>query len=217
MPTYRAQVVFPMHTMLPGDVITNTFHFDPLTPLGFEATADLVTPELAQFYTAVYASGPGIANYMAISNDAFHVNWYDIESPPPHVPYTLPLGATLARAATTIPTEVACVLSIHAPVVGGVPMARRRGRLYIGGLTNAWVQASTSNQFPRFLQAAVNTVCIAAENLRDGVLAEGVRWSIWSQVDQASSLVEAGWVDDSPDTQRRRGVEPTARTIWPIP
>jgi len=36
-------------------------------------------------------------------------------------------------------------------------------------------------------------------------------WVVYSTVDNAMYPVDNGWVDNSWDTQRRRGVKPTAR------
>lgn len=40
------------------------------------------------------------------------------------------------------------------------------------------------------------------------------QWRIWSPTNNNSVLIDNGWVDNAWDTQRRRGVEATARTIF---
>lgn len=213
MPTYRAQVVIPMFTNLPSDVVTNTLHFDPLTPLGFQETADLVQPHLTSFYQTCYGSVTGgMASYMSPSTAT--VNWYDLGEPTPRVPYTLPLGATITTGVTQLPTEVSVVLSFQGPRVAGMPQARRRGRIFLGGITHAWFDNSSASAFPKLTGSKSAVLAVACEALRDGVLSDGVRWSVWSQTDQASALVDNGWIDNGPDTQRRRSVESSLRNVW---
>lgn len=212
MPTMRCQVVLPFFTNLPSDAITNTFHFDPLTPLDLAATAAIVNPHLATFYSQIYNSTFGIGDYTEPTQMTF--NWYDLQAPPPRVPLVFVPDTPMTQKTTVIPTEVACVLSMQAPQVSGEPQARRRGRIYLGALTNDWFASSTAAIFPIFSTAAVNHVTAAATLLANEVLGDGVRWSVWSPTDEASALVTNGWVDNSPDTQRRRSVDATARALW---
>lgn len=201
-----------MFTNMPSDVVTNTFHFDPLTPLDMAATIPLVMPGLAQFYSQVYNATYKMGNYLVPGSATVH--WYDLGDPPPRSPTIVSLGATITTVATAIPTEVACVLSMQAPQVSGQPQARRRGRIYLGGVTELWMQTSTSAAFPTWSGAGVLHVTAAAAVFADAVRDNGVRWSVWSTVDAASALVTNGWVDNSPDTQRRRSVDASSRTTW---
>lgn len=213
MATFRATVVFPMFTNLPEDVITNTFHYSELTPMGLAAAAAAATPKLADFYEAVYAGSLGMANYM---NPAIaHVNWYDLSEPAPRAPLTLPLGATIPVVSSTLPTEVATVLSFQGDHVSGTPQARRRGRIYIGAVPNAAMLASSISNYPLFSSAWIAGIRAGANtHLLPPPIAD-LRWSVWSPTDGTATFVTNGWIDNSPDTQRRRGIEPSVRTLWP--
>lgn len=212
MATYRAQVVFPMFTNLPEDVATNTFHFTELTPLGLAAVAAAVTPLLADFYTDVYTAARQMGNYM--NPGAATVRWYDLSEPQPRVPLIVPLAATIAVGASTVPTETSCVLSFQGDRAPGIPQARRRGRIYLPALATTWMVGSTTGTFPTFNLLATGGVATAAEALRDAAILVSARWSVWSTVDGAATFVTNGWVDNTPDTQRRRGVEPSNRLLW---
>lgn len=212
MPTYRCQVVFPMFTNFPSDVITNTLHFDPLTPLDMAATAAIVNPLLRTFYNSIYDTTYPMANYMVPLIAEFR--WYDLAAPPPRAPLVFDAGLTLSTAVSNVPTEVAMVLSFQAPQVSGSPQARRRGRIYLGALTSAWISNGSTSSFPNFNGGARANVTTAASTFANACTAGGVRWSVWSPTDQASALVTNGWVDDSPDTQRRRSVDPSLRLTW---
>jgi hypothetical protein len=41
-------------------------------------------------------------------------------------------------------------------------------------------------------------------------------WSVWSEANQTASPVRDGWVDDAWDTQRRRGLDSSARTTFVV-
>lgn len=203
-----------MFTNLPQDVITNTFHFSELTVVGLEPAADALTPKLADFYEAVYNGSLGMASYMQPT--LAQVHWYDLNQPEPRIPYTLPLGASIPVSASSLPTEVAAVLSFQGDPAPGVPQARRRGRIYLGAVNHNALASSSVSAFPIWSTAWVAGIVNGANThlLNAGVT--GMRWSVWSTVDQAPTYVTNGWCDNSPDTQRRRSVDPTVRTVFPV-
>lgn len=215
MAVLRAQVVFPFFTNLPSDVVTNTFHFfsGELTP--FTEVADYLTPRLAAFYETCFPNGT-MAPYMRPDNAV--VRWYEITEPAPHVPYDVALDADITPASTnTLPTEVAMVLSFQGDPVNGIPQASRRGRIYIGGLSNAFMESADDTAFPTFSATRINAVVTAATtNLLD-LQDEDLAWIVWSPTRAQQAEITHGWVDNSPDTQRRRSVDATQRTTWPSP
>ena len=212
MPTYRAQVVIPMFSGLPSDVLTNTLHFDPLPGGTLADAATLVTPEIQAFYNTTYISSNPMGNYMVPANTVIH--WYDLAAPPPRAPLTVAAPLTPTLATTDQAPESAVVLSFQGALVSGTNRARRRGRIYLGGLGTGWMLSSSASTFPRVNGTAVALVVNNAETLALAADAAGYPWSVWSQVDQASTLVTNGWVDNAIDTQRRRGVEANLRTPW---
>ena len=210
----RAQCVIPYFTGLPEDVITNTWHFENLTTMDLAAISAAVQPALVDFYQEIYAGSWSRASHLGASAQ-WHTNWYDLADPPPRPPLTLPLmPTTIAVSASQVPTEVACVLSFQADPQAGVPQARRRGRIFLGGAAGAWMTAGSASTFPSFATVFTQAVAAAAETLRDAVLAAGARWVVYSPTTDLTSLVSNGWVDNECDTQRRRGVEATVRTLW---
>jgi hypothetical protein len=213
MAVYRAQIVIPMFTNLPTDVVTNTLHFWSPTPEALSDIGDLVTPLIVQFYNAMYASASGgMGSYMNPGGSQVH--WYDLAQPPPRVPYTLPLPLTITQASSNLPTEVSCVLSFQGDPVPGESQARRRGRIYLGGLFHGWISASAAGAFPTISGAKALAVADAAEAFHDSLVPLSVRWVVWSPTNGTFAIVTNGWVDNSPDTQRRRSVDATLRTTW---
>lgn len=213
MPLIRAQVVLPMFTNVPSDVITNTLNFDEEVPLTLEEAATALQPIIETFYRAVYSSD-GFANYLSISTS--HINFYRMDQPTPRVPVTTALFTTTMPSlnASTIPTETSIVLSFQGDRLGGTPQARRRGRIFLGGFATAMLDPSTTSSFP-IIDASVRArIGDAATDLRDSSATATLPWVVWSETDQAAVVITNGWVDNSPDTQRRRSVEATARTLW---
>lgn len=208
-------MVLPYFTNLPEDVITNTFHFREIIDSGdLEAVADDLQPGITAFYTSIYTALSGAS---CINGQGCYVNWYNLMQPEPRVPYRIdmPLNAIFVGT-SDIPTEVAAVLSFHATPAPGVIPARSRGRIYLGGVVNTWMQSSSVSQFPRFNPTAVDTIADAATALRTATEGAGdYRWVVHSVTAGVDYDVARGWVDNSPDTQRRRSVDATVRTVWP--
>lgn len=214
---YQVNCSLPMFTGIPEDVIVNTFHFTfdnyPVDP----TVTDIgkVFDRLKTLYDGIY----GAVNRANYTTAVMTMKAYDLQLPLPHVP-RLTGTRTLAGAAiaTSLPTETAICLSMKANYIGGVAQARQRGRIYIGGVASP-LTSSTASTFPEVTSAARTAIAAAASTFRAGLIADGWRWVILSgaqvsQVLQNTFEVAGGWVDNSPDTQRRRSVGATARTVW---
>lgn len=192
--------------------MTNTLHFIDFVPQPLTDLADDVTPIIEDLYEAIYV-GSGVSN-SAYSWTNARVKWYDLATPQPRVPYEVSMPINVSPTATVIPSEVSAVASFQANREAGVPQSRRRGRIYLGGLNAAWFVPSTSST-PARLEPAMLTRCATAfEAFRDQVGATSARWAVWSPTDQAASLITNGWMENDPDTQRRRGGKASLRTSW---
>jgi hypothetical protein len=106
------------------------------------------------------------------------------------------------------------VLSYHAAPESGVPRQRLHNRIYLGGLGSSAIAASGGVGFPVISSSLRTAVATAADNMAvasDGALA-------WVQRSLTPTLtnraIVGGWIDNEPDTQRRRGVDPGTRTSW---
>lgn len=221
MPLVRAQCVLPMRTNLPRDVITNTFHFG--SEYDMTLAISNLDVALSNFYLEAYALG--MASY--VRYEAAYIKYYDLLLPEPRVPTISTdlgtnLGAGISSANTQIPTEVAAVLSFEAPPVSGTPQSRRRGRVYLGGIAETMITASSGSTpfFPIWEPAFITDVTEAAEdnllNL-DAATSGDLQWAVYSPTSGpvTAYTITQGWFDNGPDTQRRRSVAATARTTWP--
>lgn len=136
------------------------------------------------------------------------------------------LGPVSPGTTVNLPTECAAVLSFHADLSGiaeesGVsrPRARRRGRVYIGPLTTGALQnggntGAGANPAPRLATAFLDAMRTQAVAMAAAAELDGWRWSVWSRSDVTLRDVVAGWTDDAPDTQRRRGQAAAARVVY---
>lgn len=216
----RAIVSIPSDTGLPEDAVVNVWHFDG-DDQALATDADYhagVMTLLTAFYGAADAY---ISSLMA---SPATVKIYDMRDATPRVPeYTGTIALTFGAAAS-YPSEVAVCLSFYAQQTSGVNQARRRGRVYIGP-ANADTGALISNGW-RVSAAARTAICAAAATMKAGAPAgssgASVKWAVYSPTTDAEGAnlddsfhdVVGGWMDDAFDTQRRRGVGATTRTLF---
>jgi hypothetical protein len=199
--TFQVQTLIPMTTNVPADIVTNTLHLS-----GADLAA--VTPGIAAikvFYNAISAHYSSV-----VSQNAWRFKVYNLDDTKPRAPvYEETWNLTAAPAGATLPAECAMVLSFQAARQSGEPQARRRNRIFIGPLDQTLLGVDG-----RWTTAANNLLANAADALlASSVAAGGWSWVVTSAFGGPYEI-NNGWVDNAPDTQRRRGVKATARTIF---
>lgn len=218
MAELMCQVRLPHVSALPQDVYVNTFVFTGIDDTGDMATA--IYGRLVNFYNATQSSGQKLLNYLStvVQSTGARLQIYDLDQPEPRVPIfdesmSLPDIAP-SGSASNLPSEVAVCLSYRGDLVSGTNPARRRGRIYLGPLnSNCLDGASASDTIPRpsstfrTTLAQAGTALAAANTL-------GASWRVWSRAGGSFTEITAGWVDNSFDTQRRRGERSTTRINW---
>lgn len=220
--TYLMQVSLPYFTGGAEDVVVNTFHFEwggGSPPAGGDFSAlvsDLVNVYDEWFGGNDASGGLYLAPWINPTNVRFTM--YDLDDAPPRVPvsdiYT-GLGATPSTN-SAMPLEAACVVSYRANYASGIPRARQRGRIYLGGFTSQGLTQGTSSVFPQFSATQISAIGSAASNFRTAALADDWIWVVFSRVGDTSYPIVTGWVDAEIDTQRRRGnVLTGTRDPWP--
>lgn len=188
----------------PTGVMVNTFNFN-------NGVSDYPThaADCAAAITSFYTGPPGSSFGAFMANwvtRQFEIRCYNRNDPKPREPIitgaNLPTCVSLpANTHNFVPLDTAICLSYNA----AAPVTRRkRGRIYIGGLTSDWINAGDVARAPAFTFAA-NTPCAylvaAANTLRQSP----VGWVIHSTAAGADYPIVGGHIDDEPDTQRRRG------------
>lgn len=208
MALHKFTATFQTFTELPEDSIVNTWWFE-----GGGGDPENVYDMLYDFYNVVPTGGTlGIGGYM--SDDHFTgqvtIKGYNMATPEPRAPmfeqqFEMPVLST----AESLPGEVALVLSYHAQPVSGTPMARLRGRVYLGPFAE-----NTNTQGRPISALRLDIARSARDMLQASNASTSWEWRQNSPTRVASSIVVGGWVDDSWDSQRRRGWQSTTRTTW---
>lgn len=216
----RAQVTIPLDSGIPEDASINTFYFDQddngLLPPP-DTSYDAVVASLAQFYQAI----DGVVFPTTIA-PAASVRIYDMRDPEPRVVRRVDSIALTPNAGGPMVAEACICLSFSADLVSGVNPQRRRGRVFLGPVSNN--ASSTLNSQLRVDVAVRDAIAAAAHDLAvpNDVGGSSLSWAMYSRttdlaganIDDSFFDVQTGWIDDSFDTQRRRGPKPTTRTLW---
>jgi hypothetical protein len=192
--------------------MVNTFHFQNAAQPSYAAYSDQVAAALTLFYTAgtTQSVGAFMAGWVSRSVEIRNYNPADAK---PRVPTIYGITLPACRTASTswhIPADVAMCVSFHA----APPITRRkRGRIYLGGVTDEWLLTATTGSLPVWettagkVVQAVNAACLALST-------PGLGWSVYSRVNDGYQFVVGGHVDSEPDTQRRRGATTSTRVTW---
>lgn len=128
---------------------------------------------------------------------------YDVEHAEPNPPMYERTDNPGVAAGVSSPREIAVCLSFFA----GANVKRHRGRLFVPFFW-LFATAALSDRPSQTVRDKVGAL--------SGVLAAlggaNVDWVVWSGVDRVARKVSDWYVDDEWDTQRRRGLRPTARS-----
>lgn len=215
MAVYQVQFIMPYFSNVPEDVITNVWHFSFAVGNPSTAQFNSLRDALMFFYNDTYnQSTPMLAPW--VNAAGCKVKIYNLSDPTPRAPVyqsAAALSAANQPPTSGFPPELAICLSFQGALVSGLPQARRRGRIFIGGI--AYLAAGDSSHFPNIDSTIRTDICANAVVLGTDATAAGFVWSVWSRTDQSAIAVTNGWVDNAADTQRRRGNRATARTLFP--
>lgn len=234
---YKAVVELPPLSGLPEDTINNTFYFDSNSADSTADDATSIKNRLVSFYNDIPAGDTKqisdiLSSAIARTTNASKVLVYQKTglitapivwgSPVATLSWTLGVSDTGA----SLPSEVSIVASFHGDLTDVPetqanptpppaiirPAARKRGRIYLGPL-NADTGLESSSTGDLELKGSIATmICRAMTDLEADNGSIG--WVVYSAADGANSPVVGGYVDNAYDTQRRRGVKSSSRTVW---
>lgn len=111
-----------------------------------------------------------------------------------------------------LPEEIALCSSLLG--VGAAVPRRRKGRIYLGPFNLDANDGTGQVSRPSFNLRS--SILAATERLQQTLQAEDITWCVWSRANAALYPIGGGWVDNAWDTQRRRGVEASERTLWTL-
>lgn len=209
MPDQMVQAKLYHESGIPEDTAMNVWSFTTAASKS-EAAADAISEALQTFYG-------NIQEWMSPNlTGLYDLVFYERQDAPPRIPWREDLALNFSPPdAGALPEEVALCLSFYSTPTSGVPAGRRRGRIYAGPLATPALGLSEAGNGNRPKLALREGLANAGGNLLDqSQSAAAWSWAIWSGVDEVSREVVGGWVDNAFDTQRRRGVDLTARTTF---
>lgn len=238
MGLYQLVATFESVTGLPEDRVQNVIH----ASCGVAADPAEYNPAMDAFRDFYIAQSPGasaaLSNWMgqplSRGSNLSSITTYFTDDASGATPLGSPvatLNFTLGGQAVgeDMAEEVAIVVSYNADLTDVPvtqtnpspppaiirPQQRRRGRMYFGPLVAAVGTTVSGSTRP---SATVRTdLTIAFKDLGDTLNAiAGVTFVVWSKADGALYPVVGGYVDDSFDTQRRRGPQATTRTTFTL-
>lgn len=205
------QTIFESATQLPSDSIVNTTHW-----VGSLSDLDNIRDILVDFYAVEAPDAPStIINYMSLGAITGNVTIkiYDREDDKPRIPVEI-FEADLSEgvgAEDALPAECALVVSYQASRIAGLPQNRRRNRFYLGGF------GITANDNGRVADGLVATVLFAGKEMLNAASASVDKSIVvWSGFYEAAYTISDGWVDNAWDSQRRRGLDSTARGAFSL-
>jgi len=215
MAIIRAQVSSQGATLQPEDRYVNVFYFtgDPLTAdLGTLATT------IGNFYTVTPSGSANPLNYWMSGISGYPgstIKLYNMADPKPRAPILTrdwDASGHAGSSSKNLPDEVALCLSYHAAGASGIPIARRRGRVYIGPFSDNALRTGegvSSESAPAV--ALMECIVDAATQLRSVADGANWTWSVFSPTNEGAAEIVGWHVDNAWDTQRRRGNRPTSR------
>lgn len=234
--TVLAEIVFPSVTGLARDQFVNTLVFNSADGTGSLTT---LASDIASFYMSTPTGQTDqVAHFFshAVSRSQNVLcKFYDISAhldgsahgSPIQVTSLGTLGAIGTKSNGDLPNEVSVCLSFRntgvtvedvpggapGPVGDTRPANRARGRIYLGPLDASALTMDASSGDSRPSAAYTALVRAAAKQfLGNATLAHNWVWAVWSRKGATLNPVNQVSTDDAADTQRRRGIRPTART-----
>jgi len=216
--TLRAQVRLQNQSGLPIDVCMNTWHF--------RSTSFLPAPDVLTAHDALVAYYQGMQEYYSPVLGGPSITWYDLSDAEPRTPIFTDTFTWDVSGGTPLPNEVAITVSLTAAPESGVPIGRRRGRIFMGPFNIGVLSAGDfdARVIGDFLEDWQNVF----DAFMDVVGSGDARLSVFSpttagappwssgELDAATFPVVAAHVDNAFDTIRSRGVAASARTTWPV-
>jgi hypothetical protein len=210
MALYKVQCIVPYFTNVPEDVSSNTLWFQSVEPA---TQAEAITAILAKVVPAYQAWDSW---YSPVCLNQLRVKIYAMADPEPRKPISESQHTLSVSTGQGAPEECAIVLSYQAAKVSGGNQARRRGRIYLGPFAKSAFQDATTSAFSRVNSATITSIFTGVDILKSLTIGDDVVWSVFSPTDNQAHFVADGWIDLSPDTQRRRGGRTTGRSTFVV-
>lgn len=203
------QVVLKTADGISANYCTNTYHAD-IDRTAISPGPEDLYPIVASAFTGMYGDIFGI--FGGLEQNGHEITFYDLSEPIPRVPFYMEnWDFPAAISADKLPSEVSIVSSFKTNREAGKSDRNRRNRVYLGPLRPTTLDESTG----RILDNTRTAIATAFQSIASQSGSEDDwTWVIYSPTLGESYPVKEGFVNNSFDTQRRRGVASTFRTTW---
>lgn len=201
MSVYRFQVSYPVHSLLPRDYFTNTFHMDHVGGVAVPTDLDGMCDDINELWqTRLGATG------REVRTKAYAV---------PHTVPSPPLADRVLSAGVIWTPLSNCEPALCLSFAGNASSPRERGRMYFStGMARTTGVGTTHDVRPTTAQQdwVLAWYDTSGSSLPD---LGGVDWKfgVWSPTNSSFVQAQKAWVDDEWDVVRSRGLrESTRRT-----
>jgi len=219
---YRTEVRWIRSTGVSSDDQTNTF---------FVGTDTGTSADLLNSCTSIVTDMRNFLDNLMPSvlfNDSPLLTYlvFDMLDPEPRTPiFVDSLDTASLNGFQPLPEECSAVVSYQAEPVSGQSQRQRRGRMYMPTFSvdsldftqsTIWDAATVGvlvDMMTAIKGAAEFYDCALTVFSRVAAAAAG--GSTLDQAQAGASYIINGWVDNEPDTQRRRGRPGGSKTVWP--
>jgi hypothetical protein len=214
MATYRVIAKFPSRTGLAEDIQTNSWCFFVDPEVSLADGADEILARLEEFYDDDHGLDSSYCHQMlGVYQDPtvpVTLTGYNLVDEPFGVPiWTRTFTPTYFTGPDAgLPRECTPCVSFKS-TTAATPNGRRKGRLYLPGPLHKDSSQTGAGAGPTVSAGLMDIIGRAATALMNHGFDDGVRWMVWSGVDDTPYPIDRIAVDNAWDTQRRRGVEQT--------
>jgi len=208
MANYYAQVSMQPTSGASEDVRVNGFAAGEIGSLD-ETYATAWADEIKTFYDTLAAG----TSMRGVTQNNHLIKFYEVGGAAPNYPkFERNFNLATSPGGLDMPGEVALCVSYYAAQATTVLRARRRGRIYISG----WSEAANTDGRP---------IAGACTQLRDAFsdyveafnAIGGLEACVWSRANNTTYAIDTVWVDNEWDTLRSRGGKSTVRYEWSAP
>lgn len=209
MSVFRVMSILQAASGDPKDRFVNTMHFSN-GDVGTDVHADVIARleySLDRFWTAFDPFIP-----TSLTREDYRI--YNLTDTEPREVHYGTATAQPTGEDSPLPFEVSACLSVYADR----NIRRRRGRVYIGPLTDLVAAVGEVNVDPQLSPAFRVIATDAAEDLQTdaenagGGPGEPLSWGVYSPTDGLARRITNAWMDNAFDTIRSRGSASTQRT-----
>lgn len=207
-------------TLSHGPYAENNWHFSYNGLIGdAESCAEFARAGVRDFWTegALPSGSDNLTSYLqATLTGTIEFSWVDWEDSTNTSIDLDPITYTRNTSPANLPNECASCLTFKCDPRPPLKRQSLYNRVYLGPL-NVLPNAGTGTTSSRITSTFRDDVIAAYQIMQDTLDVIGIdnaHHAVYSPKDDSSGITTSAYIDNAWDTQRRRGLQPTARSTW---